>query len=131
MRQYGERLQEILDRATIQVVREQVELGIDIPTDGEIRRENFVHYHCRHLAGIDFEKLSERQMRGRYQALLPTIVGPIQAGPPFLVRDWEVAQSATGKPVKITVPGPLTIGDTWPTTTIGTPAHAAPRSPMR
>ena len=107
----AKRLQEILDRATILVVREQAELGIDIPTDGEIRRENFVHYHCRHLPGIDFETLSERQMYGRYQALLPTIVGPIQAGPPFLVRDWQVAQSATRQPVKITVPGPLTIGE--------------------
>jgi 5-methyltetrahydropteroyltriglutamate--homocysteine methyltransferase len=111
LRQYGDRLREILDGATIEVVREQVELGIDIPTDGEIRRENFVHYHCRHLVGIDFAKLSERQMRWRYEALLPTIVGPIQAGPSFLVRDWEVAQSATKQPVKITVPGPLTIGE--------------------
>jgi 5-methyltetrahydropteroyltriglutamate--homocysteine methyltransferase len=50
-------------------------------------------------------------MRRRYQALLPTITGPIQAGPAFLVRDWRVAQSATRRPVKITVPGPLTIGD--------------------
>ena len=111
VRQYGARLEAILDRATIEVVREQVELGIDIPTDGEIRRENYFHYHCRHLHGIDFETLSERQMRGHYQALLPTIVGPIEAGPPFLVRDWQVAQSATRRPVKITVPGPLTIGD--------------------
>jgi 5-methyltetrahydropteroyltriglutamate--homocysteine methyltransferase len=111
VQQYGDRLQEILDRATALVVREQVELGVDIPTDGEIRRENFVHYHCRHLPGIDFETLSERQMRGRCAALLPTIVGPIRAGPPFLVRDWQVAQSATRQPVKITVPGPLTIGE--------------------
>ncbi|MGH6904169.1 MAG: cobalamin-independent methionine synthase II family protein, partial [Geminicoccaceae bacterium] len=111
LRRYGDSLQAILDRATTRVVREQVELGIDIPTDGEIRRENDIHYHCRHLLGIDFETLTEREMRGRYQALLPTIVGPIEAGPPFLVRDWQVAQSATKKPVKITVPGPLTIGD--------------------
>lgn len=110
LRQYGARLEAILDRATVEVVREQVELGIDIPTDGEIRRENFVHYHCRHLLGIDFEKLSEREVRGR-ETLLPTIVGPIDAGPRFLVRDWEIAQSATRRPVKITVPGPLTIGD--------------------
>jgi 5-methyltetrahydropteroyltriglutamate--homocysteine methyltransferase len=111
LRQYGPRLEEILDRATTRVVREQVDLGIDIPTDGEMRRENFVHYHCRHLAGVDFEKLSEREVRGRSEALLPTIVGPIQAGPAFLVRDWAVAQSATRQPVKITVPGPLTIGE--------------------
>jgi 5-methyltetrahydropteroyltriglutamate--homocysteine methyltransferase len=111
VRQYGGRLEAILDRATIEVVREQVEFGIDIPTDGEIRRENYIHYHCRHLRGIDFETLTERQMRGHYQALLPTITGPIEAGLPFLVRDWRVAQSATKRPVKITVPGPLTIGD--------------------
>ncbi len=111
LRQYGPRLQEILDRATVEVVREQDELGIDIPTDGEIRRENYIHYHCRHLRGIDFERLTEKEMRGHYAARLPTITGPVVAGPPFLVRDWQIAQSATRKPVKITLPGPLTIGD--------------------
>jgi 5-methyltetrahydropteroyltriglutamate--homocysteine methyltransferase len=112
LRRYGPRLEAILDRATVEVVREQVDLGIDVPTDGEVRRENYIHYHCRHLAGIDFEHLTEKQMRGHYQALLPTIRGPVQAlRQPFLVRDWQVAQSATRNPVKITVPGPLTIGD--------------------
>jgi 5-methyltetrahydropteroyltriglutamate--homocysteine methyltransferase len=111
LRQYGPRLEAILVRATTLVVREQVALGIDIPTDGEIRRENYIHYHCRHLHGIDFEALSERQMRGHYQALVPTITGPIEAGEPFLVRDWQIAQSATERPVKITLPGPLTIAD--------------------
>ncbi|HEX5795156.1 MAG TPA: cobalamin-independent methionine synthase II family protein [Geminicoccaceae bacterium] len=112
LRRYGPRLEAILDRATAQVVREQVDLGIDVPTDGEVRRENYIHYHCRHLAGIDFEHLTEKEMRGHYQALLPTIRGPVQAlRQPFLVRDWQVAQSATRNPVKITVPGPLTIGD--------------------
>ena len=111
LKQYGDRIDEILDRATCEVVREQDELGIDIPTDGEIRRENYIHYHCRHLKGIDFEALTEKQMRGHYTALLPTITAPVLAGPAFLVRDWKVAQSATKKPVKMTVPGPLTIGD--------------------
>jgi 5-methyltetrahydropteroyltriglutamate--homocysteine methyltransferase len=101
---------EILDRATREVVAEQIELGIDIPTDGEIRRENFIHYHCRHLVGIDFEVLTEKQTRG-HEALLPTITGPIQAGPAFLVRVWQIAQAATRRPVKLTVPGPLTIGE--------------------
>jgi 5-methyltetrahydropteroyltriglutamate--homocysteine methyltransferase len=108
---HGAALHEVLDRATIEVVREQDELGIDIPTDGEVRRENYIHYHCRHLGGIDFEALTEKQMRGNYQALLPTITGPIRAGHAFLVRDWQIAQRATRKPVKITLPGPLTIGD--------------------
>ena len=108
----GSALAAILDRATEEVVREQDEFGIDIPTDGEIRRENYIHYHCRCLSGFDFQRLSEKTMRGHYQAWLPTIVGPVAAQEPFLVRDWEVAQRATRKPVKITVPGPLTIGDT-------------------
>jgi 5-methyltetrahydropteroyltriglutamate--homocysteine methyltransferase len=105
---YGPRLQEILDRATVEVVKEQDGIGIDIPTDGEIRRENFIHYHCRHLGGIDFATLTEKEVRG-HPRLLPTITGPLEAGPPFLVRDWEVAQHATRKPVKMTVPGPLTL----------------------
>ncbi|MDH3659990.1 MAG: cobalamin-independent methionine synthase II family protein [Alphaproteobacteria bacterium] len=104
-------IDDILDRATAEVVREQVELGIDIPTDGEVRRENYIHYHCRHLKGVDFETLTEKQMRGHYMARLPTITGPISAGQAFLVRDWQVAQAATKHPVKMTVPGPMTIGD--------------------
>ena len=107
----GRRLEEILDRATIEVVREQVDVGIDIPTDGEIRRENRIRHHCRNLAGIDFDAVTEKQVRGQDPKLLPTITGSIRAGQPFLVRDWRIAQSATRKPVKITVPGPLTIGD--------------------
>ncbi|HEX6144037.1 MAG TPA: hypothetical protein VFZ01_15065 [Geminicoccaceae bacterium] len=112
LREYGDRLTPILDEATPEVVREQDALGIDISTDGEIRRENYIHYHCRHLRGIDFRTLSEKQMRGHSTAQLPTVAPRIEADPePFLVRDWEVAQSATRKPVKMTLPGPMVIGD--------------------
>lgn len=104
-------IDDLLDRATLEVVQEQDELGIDIPTDGEVRRENYIHYHCRHLKGVDFEALTEKQMRGHYTAHLPTFTGPVLAGPAFLVRDWQVAQRATKKPLKMTVPGPMTIGD--------------------
>ncbi|MDX1520372.1 MAG: cobalamin-independent methionine synthase II family protein [Anaerolineae bacterium] len=102
--------QEILDQATREVVAEQVSLGIEIPTDGEIRRENYIHYHCRQLAGFDFENLTEKSMRdGAWKAHVPTITGPIEAPRRFLVRDWQVAQGASKRPVKITLPGPLTI----------------------
>ena len=63
----GSALAAILDRATEEVVREQDEFGIDIPTDGEIRRENYIHYHCRRLSGFDFQRLSEKTMRGHYE----------------------------------------------------------------
>ena len=106
-------LHELLDKGTQEVVLEQVEAGIDIPTDGEIRRENYIHYHCRHLVGYDFDVLTERaDMRnGTWRAQVPTVTGPLQAGAPFLTADWQVAQAVTDKPVKITIPGPLTIMD--------------------
>ena len=103
---------EALDQGTREVVREQVGAGIDIPTDGEIRREHYIYYQCRHLAGFDFAGLSRKAMRqGSWIAEVPTVRGPIQALDPILPRDWRVAQSATDKPVKITVPGPMTIID--------------------
>lgn len=105
-------IDQILDRATQEVVRDQVEVGIDIPTDGEVRRENYIHYQCRNFQGIDFQNLTRKVLRnGAWIANLPTIVGPIQAGPPILARDFRIAQAATDRPVKITLPGPLTMTD--------------------
>ena len=98
------------DRATREVVAEQAAIGIDIPTDGEMRRANYIHYHCSHLAGFEPDTLTECTMRnGAWTAEVPTFTGRVAARGPFLVRDWEVAQAATDRPVKITVPGPLTI----------------------
>ena len=68
----------LLDQAVRDVVREQVEIGVDVPTDGELRRDHYVHYHCRHLTGIDFARQTERTVRaGAWKATLPTITGPI------------------------------------------------------
>ncbi len=101
-------------RATEQAVTDQVETGIDIPTDGEMRRENYVHYHCRHLTGFDFENLTHRVLRdGAYETELPTISGKIEPrGEHFLDHDYRIAQGFTDRPIKITVPGPTTIMDT-------------------
>jgi 5-methyltetrahydropteroyltriglutamate--homocysteine methyltransferase len=101
-------------RATHEVVAAQVAAGIDIPTDGEQRRENYVHYQCRHFDGFDFERLERRVMRnGAYDTELPAIRGPVRRRPEsVLPRDFRIAQQATDKPIKITIPGPLTIWDT-------------------
>jgi len=116
----GTEAETILARATREVVEDQVEAGIDIPTDGEIRRENYIHYHCRHLDGIDFENLTLRTLReGSYSARLPTIRGPVSVRDHFLARDWQLAQSFTDRPVKITMPGPMTITDTTADTYYG------------
>lgn len=109
----GDDLEELFARGTYEAVLDQVNAGIDIPTDGEIRRENYVHYHCRHLDGIDFARLTRKVMRsGTWTSDVPTFTGPVKPRSHFLHRDWRVAQSVTDRPVKITIPGPLTIMDT-------------------
>lgn len=109
----GDDAEEIISRGVEEAVRDQVDAGIDIPTDGEIPRENYIHYHCRHIDGFDFTNLTLKPVRGgTYEANLPTVTGPVSARDPFLVHDWQRAQSFTDRPVKITMPGPMTIWDT-------------------
>lgn len=110
----GAEAEELFRKAAAEVIADQVEAGIDIPTDGEVRRENYIHYHCRHLNGFDFDKLETRVLRnGAYEADLPAIRGPITpCGNNFLPHDFAAAQETTDRPVKMTVPGPLTIMDT-------------------
>ncbi|MEM7439833.1 MAG: cobalamin-independent methionine synthase II family protein [Pseudomonadota bacterium] len=100
-------------RATAQVVQAQIDAGIHIVTDGEQRRENYVHYQCRQFAGFDFDNLERRVLRnGAYDCVLPAIRSPVVAGEPVLPRDWREAQAAARDvPVKITLPGPMTIMD--------------------
>ena len=103
-------IEEILDRGTREAVLDQVEAGTDVPEDGEIRRENYIHYHCRHIEGIDFSHLTEKVSRQRaWQALLPTITSPLKVREHFLPKDYRTAQDAADRPIKITVPGPMTI----------------------
>jgi 5-methyltetrahydropteroyltriglutamate--homocysteine methyltransferase len=105
-------LEQLFEQGTHEVVQDQVNAGIDIPTDGEVRRENYIYYHCRHLDGIDFSQLTKKVMRaGTWEAEVPTILSPIKTRDRFLPSDWQAAQSATDQPVKITIPGPLTITD--------------------
>ena len=110
----GDAAEDLFISATQEVIQDQVKAGIDIPTDGEVRRENYIHYHCRHLTGIDFDQLTPKKLRnGAYETRLPTITGPIRpSGDPFLIHDFKIARSFTDRPIKMTVPGPLTIADT-------------------
>ncbi len=113
MAQAGAEAEALFARAAGAVIADQVASGVDIPTDGEVRRENYIHYHCRHLDGIDFATLTEKELRGgAYAASLPTITGKVRARDRFLAHDWRVAQAFTDKPLKVTMPGPMTITDT-------------------
>ncbi len=109
----GPDAEQILQRGIKQVIADQLDCGIDIPTDGEVRRENYIHYHCRHLKGFDFNKLTAKVLRnGSYTAKLPTITSKVSAGELFLADEWKIAQSFTENQVKVTMPGPMTISDT-------------------
>ena len=101
-------------RAAKQVIDIQIRAGITIPTDGEVRRENYIHYHCRHLAGFDFDNLEHRVLRdGAYETDLPAIRKKIvHNGRSYAAHDYKTAQSVSSRPLKFTLPGPLTIMDT-------------------
>ena len=113
IKKMGADAESIFDKAAKEVIKDQLDCGIDIITDGEIKRENYIHYHCRHLNGVDFNTLTEKVARtGNYKCWLPTITNKISAADPFLVDEWKSNQSLSNKPVKVTIPGPMTITDT-------------------
>ena len=101
-------------RAAKEVIEIQLRTGITIPTDGEVRRENYIHYHCRHLDGFDFTNLEHRVLRdGAYETDLPAIREPIRhKGKLYGAHDYLASQGVSPRPVKFTLPGPLTIMDT-------------------
>ena len=106
--------EDLFIRAAQEVLDIQIRAGISIPTDGEVRRENYIHYHCRHLGGFDFNKLEHRVLRdGAYETDLPAIRGPIlHSGKNYSAHDYVASQGVSSRPVKFTLPGPLTIMDT-------------------
>ncbi len=110
----GDEAESLFVKAAAEVIADQVDCGIDIPTDGEVRRENYIHYHCRHFNGIDFENLTRVLARdGAAHMELPTITGNISVKPEhFLPHDFKAAQNCTDRPIKVTIPGPITIADT-------------------
>ena len=98
-------------RAAERIISLQIKAGVNIPTDGEVRRENYNHYHCRHLNGFDFQQLEHRVLRdGAYKTNLPAIRSQIQhIGPAYSVRNFQAAQCVSSRPIKFTIPSPLTI----------------------
>ena len=93
IKKMGEKTESNFLKAVKEVIDDQIECGIDIITDGEVRRENYIHYHCRHLKGIDFNNLTKKVARtGNYECWLPTIINTIEAQDSFLVHDWIEAQ---------------------------------------
>merc|ERR1719473_610227 len=98
-------------KATEEVIKEQAECGVEEVTDGEVRRENYIHYFCRFVEGIDFENKTEIAARnGAFTANVPTINAPVRwRGPMSCADEWKKSQEVSRVPVKYTLPGPMTI----------------------
>jgi 5-methyltetrahydropteroyltriglutamate--homocysteine methyltransferase len=110
-----EEMEKVFLKASSAVLKLQEEIGIDVVTDGEMRRENYVYYFCRKLNGFNFENLTEVSPRnGAYTAKVPTITGPVSSKEkdPWIWKEWLTCQEMSKKPVKITLPAPLTIINT-------------------
>src|SRR6187399_384792 len=102
-------LEEAQDDATIIAIRDQERAGIDIVSDGEIRRESYFNRFATALDGIDIDNPAEVEGRNKTRQIVPRVIGEIRRTRPVQVRDVAHLRAITDKPIKITVPGPFTM----------------------
>ena len=93
-------------------LHEQQQAGIDIVSDGAQTRQHFVTTFIEHLNGVDFEKRETVKIRDRYDASVPTVVGPVSRQKPVFVEDAKFLRQQTDQPIKWALPGPMTMIDT-------------------
>jgi 5-methyltetrahydropteroyltriglutamate--homocysteine methyltransferase len=102
-------LEEAQDDATRLAVRDMEQAGVDVITDGEIRRESYSNRFATALDGVDLDNPGVAFDRTGHENPVPRIVGAIRRMRPVEVRDIEFLRSITDRRVKITVPGPFTM----------------------
>jgi 5-methyltetrahydropteroyltriglutamate--homocysteine methyltransferase len=102
-------LEEAQDDATVLAIRDLERAGIDIVTDGEMRRESYSNHFSNALDGVDVDNPAQGLSRRGRPDILPRIVGPVRRRHPVQVRDVEVLRASTDRTIKITVPGPFTM----------------------
>ncbi len=102
-------LEQAQDDATVLAIRDMERAGIDIITDGEMRRESYSNRFATALDGIDLDNPAEVPNRVSGTTLVPRVVGRIRRRGPVEVRDVRFLRANTDRPVKITMPGPFTM----------------------
>jgi 5-methyltetrahydropteroyltriglutamate--homocysteine methyltransferase len=99
--------------ATLLALKHQEDAGIDVVTDGEQSRQHFVHGFLEFVDGIDFGNKVEMGIRNnRYKAMVPTVTGSLTLRGRVHGAEARFARAHTGRKLKITMPGPMTIIDT-------------------
>ncbi len=90
----------------------QEQQGLDIVSDGEQTRQHFVTTFVEHLEGVDLNTRRTVTIRNRYQADVPTVIGPVSRTKSVFVEDAAFLRQQTNKPIKWALPGPMTMIDT-------------------
>jgi 5-methyltetrahydropteroyltriglutamate--homocysteine methyltransferase len=102
-------LEEAQDDATLLAIRDMERAGIDIITDGEMRRESYSNRFATSLGGVDLRNPGTTINRSGTRAMVPRIRGPIVRSRPIEVRDVQFLRANTDREIKITLPGPFTM----------------------
>jgi len=102
-------LEQAQDDATVLAIRDMERAGIDIVTDGEIRRESYSNRFATALEGIDIATPGKVKSRAGRDTPVPRVVGKIRRKGPVEVRDMKFLRASTDRPAKITLPGPFTM----------------------
>ncbi|MDE3160906.1 MAG: 5-methyltetrahydropteroyltriglutamate--homocysteine methyltransferase [Acidobacteriota bacterium] len=105
----SEWLEQAQDDATLLAIRDQERAGIDILTDGEMRRESYSNRFATALDGVDLDHPATITSRSGHPISVPRVVGKIRRKHPVQVRDLEFLRANTDRSIKITVPGPFTM----------------------
>jgi 5-methyltetrahydropteroyltriglutamate--homocysteine methyltransferase len=97
------------DDATRLAVQDMERAGVDVITDGEMRRESYSNRFATALDGVDLDEPGVALDRTGHENPVPRVVGPIRRREPVEVRDVQFLRSITDRRIKITVPGPFTM----------------------
>src|SRR6201989_998371 len=97
------------DDATLLAIRAQEEAGLDILTDGEIRRESYSNHFATALEGLDLDNPGTVMGRSGLPNHVPRVVGPVVRPRPVQVDDVRFLREHTDRTIKVTVPGPFTM----------------------
>jgi 5-methyltetrahydropteroyltriglutamate--homocysteine methyltransferase len=103
------RLEEAQDDATRLAVQDMERAGVDVITDGEMRRESYSNRFATALDGVDLDHPGVALDRTGHENPVPRVVGPIRRTRPVEVGDVEFLRAITDRRIKITVPGPFTM----------------------
>jgi 5-methyltetrahydropteroyltriglutamate--homocysteine methyltransferase len=102
-------LEEAQDDATRLAVQDMERAGVEVITDGEMRRESYSNRFATALDGVDLDNPGVALDRTGHENPVPRVVGPVRRTRPVEVRDVEFLRSITDRRIKITVPGPFTM----------------------